>query len=395
MSLNLPVVNTLWGTLLKPPAPSGKIDLLLALPILALALFGWIMVTSASVDIDATRLGDGWYHSKRHGLWLLIGTAVLLLTRRIPLAWWERHGARLLAIAIVLLALVLVPGIGRKVNGSMRWIGFGSVTVQVSEIAKAFILIYLSGYLVRHRAEVQQRWTGFLNPMLILGVVIFLLISEPDFGAVVVLMSTVLGLFFLAGMAVLRFCTLILGSIGVGALLLVAQPYRLNRMKTYIDPWADQFNSGYQLTQALIAFGRGEWFGLGLGNSIQKVFYLPEAHTDFVFAVIAEELGLVGGLMMIALFVMLVWRGLLIARNAEREGRLFGSYLAYGVSLMLAIQVLINLGVNTGLLPTKGLTLPLISYGGSSVVVTGFMLALLLRVEAENSPATRTAEADA
>lgn len=393
MSLNPPVVTTLWGTLLKRPVAADRVDLLLALPMLALALFGWVMVTSASVDIDATNLGDAWYHSKRHGLWLLIGTGVLLLTRRVPLSWWERHGTRLLLAAIVLLVLVLLPGIGRKVNGSARWLGFGSVSVQTSEIAKAFILIYLAGYLVRHRVEVQQRWTGFFNPMLILGLVIALLILEPDYGAVVVLMSTVLGLFFLAGMAVLRFSTLILGSIALGSLLLVAQPYRLERIKAYIDPWADQYGSGYQLVQALIAFGRGEWFGLGLGNSVQKVFYLPEAHTDFVFAVIAEELGLVGCLMLIALFVMLIWRGLVIARNAECEGRLFGSYLAYGITLMMAIQVLINLGVNIGLLPTKGLTLPLISYGGSSIVVTGFMLALLLRVEAESTSFNRIEEA--
>ena len=286
-------------------------------------------------------------------------------------------------VSILLLVLVLIPGIGRAVNGSMRWIRFGGIGIQVSELAKLCIIIYLAGYLVRHRQQVSSRLVGFIKPMFILSIVAILLLKEPDFGAVVVIFITALGMMFLAGVPLWQFLILLCSVASAIAFLAISSPYRLARMTAFLDPWADQFNTGYQLTQSLIAFGRGGWLGQGIGGSIQKLFYLPEAHTDFLFAVLAEELGFIGVIIVILLFALLVSRALIIGYRAVAHDQIFAGYLAYGLALWLGLQTIFSIGVNTGLLPTKGLTLPLMSYGGNSLLVMCVVIALLLRIDHE------------
>lgn len=301
----------------------------------------------------------------------------------IPMATWQRFGGTLLIAAFALLIMVLIPGIGREVNGSLRWIGFGLFNVQPSEIAKVFVVIYLAGYLVRREQEVRRSWAGFFKPFIVLLPLAMLLLREPDFGATVVMMGAAAVMLFLGGVGLFRFILMVALAVLAVFILVQTQEYRMQRLITFTDPWADQFGSGYQLTQALIAFGRGGWFGLGLGNSIQKQFYLPEAHTDFVFAVLAEELGLVGALATVGLFLFVCVRGLYIGYWAEQAKQYFAAYMAYGLSMLWIGQFLINIGVNVGLLPTKGLTLPFLSYGGSSLIICCISMALLLRIEWE------------
>jgi cell division protein FtsW len=322
------------------------------------------------------------FHFFFHQLFYLIlgiGTAALFF--QIKIEYWRKASLFLLLLSIMLLILVLIPGLGRHVNGSIRWLGFGPIGLQVSELVKFAMIIYLAGYLVRQEEEVRTQIRGFLKPLALLGVISFLL--EPDFGATAVILVTSLGMLFLAGVRIWQFAILFCGVSVALAILAISSPYRLARLTTFMNPWANQFDSGYQLTQSLIAFGRGGWFGVGLGESIQKLFYLPESHTDFLFAVLAEELGLVGGLLMLFLFSILVWRALRIGYQCFAMQRFFSAYLAYGIGINIALQVMINLGVNMGVLPTKGLTLPLMSYGGSSLLVTCMMLALLLRIDYE------------
>ncbi|MFB3077580.1 MAG: putative lipid II flippase FtsW, partial [Lysobacterales bacterium] len=276
-----------------------------------------------------------------------------------------------------------IPGIGREVNGSRRWLALGPATLQASEFARLFLIIYLSGYLQRREEQVRSQWQGFVKPMMVVFAITLLLMVEPDFGATVVTVGTAFGMLFLAGVKLGHFLLVVLGSVMALVILLVSEPYRMQRLTAYTDPWADQFNSGYQLTQSLIAFGRGEWTGVGLGNSVQKLFYLPEAHTDFVFSIWAEETGLIGAVTVIALYLALIYRILWISRKSCQAGDLFGAHICHGVALVFTAQVFINIGVSTGLLPTKGLTLPLISYGGSSLIVCCCMLALVLRVDRE------------
>ena len=259
----------------------------------------------------------------------------------------------------------------------------GPLTLQASEFAKLFLVVYLAGYLHRREEQVRSEWQGFIKPMAVVFAVTLLLMAEPDFGATVVTVGTAFGMLFLAGVRLGHFMLVVLGSVLALALLLVSEPYRLQRLTAYTDPWADQFDSGYQLTQSLIAFGRGEWFGVGLGNSIQKLFYLPEAHTDFVFSIWAEETGFLGAMVVIGLFLILLFRIFKVARRQARQGDRFGSHICNGVGLIIAAQAFINIGVSTGLLPTKGLTLPLVSYGGSSLIACCCMLAMVLRIEHE------------
>jgi cell division protein FtsW len=269
------------------------------------------------------------------------------------------------------------------VNGSVRWINTGLFNLQVSEPAKLMILVYLASYLARHGDEVRTQLSGFIKPLVILALAAVLLLLEPDFGATVVLMATAMGMIFVAGVRLWQFSGMLgLAGLSLGGLA-VSSPYRMERLTTFLNPWADPFDSGFQLTQSLIAIGRGEWFGVGLGASIQKLFYLPEAHTDFVFAVLAEELGLFGVFTVIALYVLVVWRAFVIAARAEKGGNAFAALLAWGIGIWFGLQAFINMGVNMGLLPTKGLTLPLMSYGGSSMVVMCAAVALLLRVDFE------------
>ena len=350
---------------------------------LALLGLGLVMVTSASMSLAESRQGQPLYFLWRQLAHAGLGFAAGWAIYRTPVSFWERQGGSLLLIGYLMLALVLVPGIGREVNGAMRWLNLGVFALQPSELMKLLAVIFVAGYVVRRRHEVQGSLWGFAKPMLLLGFGCVLLLLEPDFGATVVIMATVTAMLFLAGVRILPFLLAGGAITSLGTLLVVSSPYRLQRLTTFVDPWADPFNSGFQLTQALIAFGRGDWFGVGLGASVQKLSYLPEAHTDFIIAVLAEELGLVGLLVVIALYAMLLLRGFQIGARAERAGQAFAAHLAYGVMVWFGLQVFISIGVNMGLLPTKGLTLPLISYGGSSLLVTCLALALVLRIAYE------------
>ena len=350
---------------------------------LALLGLGLVMIASASTEVAAVLSGNPLYHMIRHLIYLTIGLSAALVTLLVPMSMWQRFSGTLLLIGFILLVLVLIPGIGREVNGAKRWIGFGLFNLQPSELAKLFTVVFIAGYLVRRQEEVRERLSGFLKPMLVLGPMAALLLAEPDFGATVVLVGSCITMLFLGGVNLLRFIPLAGVVLAAGGLVMISQSYRLERLTNFIAPWADQYGAGYQLSQALIAFGRGEWLGVGLGNSIQKQFYLPEAHTDFIFAVLAEELGMVGALITVGLFVFVAVRALYIGLWAEKARQFFSAYVAYGIAVQWIGQVLINIGVNIGLLPTKGLTLPFLSYGGSSLVICCVSLALLLRIEWE------------
>ncbi|MGH8492390.1 MAG: putative lipid II flippase FtsW [Moraxellaceae bacterium] len=353
---------------------------------------GLVMVASASMGVAEALFGHPFYFFMRHSIYLLLGLTVGAVACRVPVATWQRMSWLLLFAAFLLLILVLVPGIGRRVNGSMRWIGVGPLTLQPSEFTKFAVIAYISAYLLRRQDEVRSSWSGFIKPMAVVGIAVLLLLLEPDFGASVVTVSAVLGMLFLAGTPLLQFAVLLATAISMGVLAVIFEPYRMKRMMSFTDPWADQFNSGYQLAQSLIAFGRGEWTGVGLGKSVQKLFYLPEAHTDFVFAVYAEEFGLIGVLFVIGLLWVLVRSAVRIGQQAELRGEIYGAYLAYGISFLIGLQALVNIGVNMGLFPTKGLTLPLISYGGSSLLIVFLMLGVLLRIDTENSAAPAAAK---
>lgn len=350
----------------------------------ALMCIGLVIVGSASMDMASLNYDSPFFFLKRHGVYLAAGIVCALLAYQIPLSVWEKSSSALLIIAYLLLALVLLPGIGKTVNGSTRWIHLGPINIQVSEIVKVCALMYVSGYLVRRVDEVRQTFWGFMKPVAVLSVMVLLLLKQPDFGAVVVIMTAVFAMLFLAGVRLSQFLLVTFGSAGAAYLLVASSEYRMKRVMGYIDPWADQYSSGYQLVQSLIAFGRGEWTGVGLGNSIQKLFYLPEAHTDFVFAVLAEEFGLLGNLLVIGLFALLVLVAFGIGRRAESLGKLFNAYLVYGLATLIGLQAMVNVGVASGLLPTKGLTLPFISYGGSSLIVMSVVLALIMRADLEN-----------
>jgi cell division protein FtsW len=342
----------------------------------AILALGTVMVASASIAISQSLL-------IRHGVFLAAALASLVLVLCVPLAWWQRGHRLAWLAATALCVLVLIPGIGVEVNGARRWIGLGAFSLQAAEVCKFLLLVYLAGYLARFHGAVADDAQVLLRPLVMLGVLCALLLMQPDFGTAVVLAVTTGGLVFIAGARLRHFLMIVtLGGVAIAALAVV-QPYRLERLITFVDPWQFAFGSGYQLTQALIAFGRGEVFGLGLGEGIQKLFYLPEAHNDFIFAVIAEELGLVGALTVLVLFALLVLRILRLGRGALTSGNAFAGYLVYGVGLLIGVQCLINLGVNTGVLPTKGLTLPFVSYGGNSLVVSCAMLGLVLRVQME------------
>lgn len=380
-------------------ASCPRLDFVLISAVAALFSLGVVMVASASMPV-AERLGLSTLHfAFRQCLYLFLGLGLGLLVLRVRLVWWEQCSLLCILFAVLLLAAVLVPGVGTEVNGSTRWINLGVFRLQVSEPAKLLAMIYTAGYLVRHGESVRHSRAGFLKPVGLLSLAALLLLLEPDFGAAVVLVATALVMMFLAGVSLWKFAALIGTAAVAFAVLAVSSPYRMQRLTAFLNPWDDPFNSGFQLTQSLIAIGRGEWFGVGLGASIQKLFYLPEAHTDFVFAVLAEELGLLGILITLSLYAFIVFRSYNIAAVAEQGGNLFAAYLAYGIGTWMGLQALINVGVNTGLLPTKGLTLPLMSYGGSSTLVSCMAIALLLRIDYEtrctvNSvPASGAAEA--
>lgn len=380
-----------WGAGSKLDSSRLGFDPWLVGTIVALLALGLVMVSSASLHLAERQYGDPWHYAVRQLAFIGIGVGVMLMIGRTSFAFWERTGPVLLMASIVMLALVLLPVLGREVNGAKRWLNLVIFKIQVSELVKLFVIVYLAGYLVRRGDELRASVKGFVKPLALLGVISVLLLLEPDFGATTVIMLTALSMIFLAGVRLWQYGVLATLVAIILAALAFSSPYRVQRLTTFLDPWADPFASGFQLTQALIAIGRGEWFGVGLGAGVQKLFYLPEAHTDFVFSVLAEELGFVGSILVIGLFVMLVVRSFAIARRAEQVGAYFIAYVVYGIALWLGLQAFVNIGVNMGVLPTKGLTLPLMSYGGSSVIVSCAAVALLLRADRETRQMGRQA----
>ncbi len=362
---------------------SPTIDCLLLGVMLLLVAVGLVMISSASQDYAGQRYGDALFHTRRHLMYMVIAAGLSLAAFKVPISAWEKSGPYILLASFIVLIAILIPGLGRTANHATRWLVVGPLTLQGSELAKLGVIIYLGGYLVRQHELVRSHWIGFMNPMAVMLALVILLILEPDFGAVVVLLSATLGMLFLGGVRLWQFGVLVAVCGIAVALMVTSSEYRMDRLSAFLDPWADQFGEGYQLTQSLIAFGRGEWFGIGLGNSIQKLFYLPEAHTDFVFAILAEELGFVGCLVVLSLYVFLIWRILTVARSAEGAGNAFSAYVAYGIALVFSTQLFINVGVNIGLLPTKGLTLPFLSYGGSSLLISCVFISLVLRIDYE------------
>lgn len=360
---------------------------------LVLLVMGLIMVASASTEISARNYGTPFYLMTRHAAYVVIALIAGLSALLVPIKVWQKGGLPLALLGLFLLVIVLVPGIGREANGAQRWISLGFFNLQGSEFVKLFAVVYLAAFMVKREPEQTLELKQVLQPLIVLGCIILLLLGQPDFGAAVVIMLAAMGIVFLAGTPLKYFAPLVLVGAVLTLVLILFQPYRLARWVAFIDPWAHQYEGGYQLTQALIAFGRGEWLGLGLGNSIQKLFFLPEAHTDFLFSIIAEELGLVGAALVIGLFAILVIRGLVVGRDAYRAGNHFHAFLAYGVALLLGAQATINLGVNLGLLPTKGLTLPLMSYGGNSLIISCVLVAILLRIEFEGRQVKPTGRA--
>lgn len=368
-------------------APVSSYDAWLVGVTVFLGAVGLIMVASASVAIADRNFGDPLHYFWRQAGAATLGLMAILGLMRLPLALIERLSLPAMLGGIAMLMLVLVPGLGREVNGSRRWLDLGPYALQVSEPMKLIAIAYLSGYLVRRGEQLRSTFKGFISPIVLLVIVTALLLVEPDFGAAVVIFATALGMLFIGGVPWPRFISWGLVAFAALCTLAVLMPYRMQRLMTFIDPWSDPYNAGFQLTQALIAFGRGEWFGVGLGGSIQKLFYLPEVHTDFLYAVVGEELGLVGSLAIIAAFTLLLWRIFQVAALAARKGQLYGAYLAYGIGMLIGFQAFINIGVNLGMLPTKGLTLPLMSYGGNSMLSICIALGLVFRVAREIRPA--------
>lgn len=358
-------------------------DRWILISVLCLLALGLLMVASASMVISDKQFGSPFHYFFRQSIFLGIGLVSAWVMTRVPIRVVKKYSGYFFLTALFLLIIVLIPGIGKVVNGSRRWINLGIFSLQVSELLKLAAIVYLASYLQRFQAEVRQELKGFLKPMFLVLLMSGLLLLQPDFGAAVVITTTYMILLFIAGVRLWPYLVLVV-VVGVSlGLLAVLSPYRLQRMTGFLNPWSNQYGSGYQLTQSLIAFGRGGLFGVGLGNSVQKLYYLPEAHTDFLFAVLAEELGLIGEFILIGLFILLIARIFIIGRRAEQQRDLFSAYLAYGVSMWFGLQALINMGVNAGMLPTKGLTLPFISYGGGSMLMSCLAIGIVLRIAYE------------
>lgn len=351
-------------------------------PAVLLAAMGLIMVGSASIAIAEAQSLPVYHYLLRHIMFLALGICSALVFRVISSRHLEYISQPMMLVGLLLLCAVFIPGLGKTVNGSTRWIDLGLVNFQVVEAAKLALIIYMAGYLVKHGEMLRKRFFDTLKPLLIAGLYTFVLLWQPDLGSAVVITLIIGGMVWLAG-AAWRHVFLLAALVSPVFALAAMEPYRLRRIVSFMDPWADPFNSGFQLTQALIAIGRGELLGVGLGASIQKLYYLPEAHTDFIFAVLAEELGLAGVVFVLALFAVLVGRTMVIGCMAHRRGKPFAGYLAWGIGLWIGLQALISMGVNMGLLPTKGITLPLISSGGSSVLITCVIIGLVLRIKYE------------
>ncbi len=382
----------MFYTDVKSRPPSPEYDYAVAWASVLLLALGLVMVYSSSIAIaEGSRLTgqQPMYYLLRHGMFLAISALLATVAFQIPLKVWQRAAPYLFVFGVGLLALVLVPGVGREVNGSQRWLSLYFFNLQPSELMKLFVVLYAADYTVRKAAYMHSLSRGFLPMLCVMLVVGGLLLREPDFGAFAVITVIAMGILFLGGMSWRLFAGLVVMLIAGFLLLIWISPYRMQRVVGFMDPWADPFGKGYQLSHALIAFGRGEWFGVGLGASVEKLFYLPEAHTDFLLAVIAEELGFAGVTLVIALFACIVVRGFAIGRQAAARERYFPALVAYGIGLWLGVQAIINMGVNMGVLPTKGLTLPLLSFGGSGIAANCCAIALLLRVDWENRQLSR------
>jgi cell division protein FtsW len=382
------------GALPRNPRTMLVYDASLAWAAILLLATGLVMVYSASIVMAEASAHTGyraWYFLVRHALFVGVGVIAAFVAFQVPMKVWECLAPWLFVGGAVLLVLVLIPGIGKSVNGSRRWLSLVVVNLQPSELMKLAVVLYAASYAVRKaaflHAEQPLKHTlvrGFLPLFAVMVATGGLLLLEPDFGAFVVIVGIAFGILFLGGLDWRLFLGLLLFlPIGLSAIL-VAAPYRLQRLVAFLDPWSDPFGKGYQLSHSLIAFGRGEWFGVGLGASVEKLLYLPEAHTDFLLAVTAEELGFAGVLAVIGLFVWLLFRTYAIGRQATRLGRPFAALVALGLGVWIGVQAFINIGVNMGVLPTKGLTLPLLSFGGSGIVANCIGLAILLRVDYEN-----------
>lgn len=352
---------------------------LLVVVVFSLLLIGYVMVGSASLHKGA----DAFNYIKRQSLNIGIGLFAGFFVTKISIKTWEKHSQILFLVGLMLLIIVLIPGVGVKVNGSTRWLSIFGFRFQVSEAVKYFSVIYMAGYVTRHQKAIRDSAFSLLKPMVLFGVACVLLLLEPDFGSSVVILTIAMGIMYLVGARLIQFITLLGVLSFLASVLVYIAPYRMKRVTSFLDPFADAKDTGYQLVHALISFGRGEWSGVGLGSGIEKLFYLPEGHTDFLFSVIAEELGLVGVLTIICLFTVFVWRAFVIAEAAEQIGEKFSAYIAYGLGIWFGFQSLVNMGVNMGVLPTKGLTLPLMSYGGGSMLVMCCAVALLFRVYSE------------
>lgn len=363
-----------------------RLDYPLLAVALALLLIGVVMVGSATMHRFAA---EPYFFVYRHLFAVLLGLAAGAVVMRIPIDRWERWIPLLYILGIVLLVLVLLPGVGRTVNGAQRWISFGGFNLQSSEFMKLFVMLYLAGYLNRKHLEVTTGMWGFIKPLLPVLLAAALIMLEPDMGTTVVLLFIAFGMLFLGGVPIRQYLVLFVVAIVSLGVLVIVEPYRMKRVTSFMDPFADPLNSGYQLSNALIAFGRGEWSGVGLGEGVQKLFYLPEAHNDFLIAVIGEEFGLLGTVSIILLFAFISWRAFRIGAMAEKQNKRFALYIAYGSGLWMGFQAFINIGVNLGLLPTKGLTLPLMSYGGNSIIVACLVIAMLQRIHLEVVPKER------
>jgi len=348
---------------------------------LVMYMIGLIMVASSSMPVAERLFNNPFHFVIRHAIYIVLSLGIAGVALQIPMAWWQKNSSYLLIFGIFLLVTVLL--IGRSVNGSMRWIALGPITIQAAEPAKLFFFCYLAAYLVRRRDQVMEDWRGFAKPLVVFGILAGLLLRQPDLGTIIVMFVTTFGLLFLAGAKLWQFISLASVGVFLLSMLAVFEPYRWRRITSFLDPWQDPFGSGYQLTQSLMAYGRGEFFGQGLGNSIQKLEYLPEAHTDFVMAVLAEEFGFIGVSVILFLSMMLVIKALMLGKKALAKEKFFEGFFAYAIGIWICFQAAVNVGASAGIVPTKGLTMPLISYGGSSMIIMTIAVVILIRIDHE------------
>ncbi|MFM2478041.1 cell division protein FtsW [Celerinatantimonas sp. MCCC 1A17872] len=379
----IPKLQRPWGWLRQPQAfETGRLyDRQLLLLAIGLLCLGLVMVASASIAESMASHHSPFLFVKHHAVYVVICLIAMAVVVQCPVELWKQHNAKFLLATMAGLLLVLI--VGHDINGSKRWIGFGPLNIQPAEFAKLALFAYLAGYLVRRNQEIRENLKGFLKPLVVLCVLAVMILAQPDLGTVVVMFVATIGMLFIAGAKLIQFIGLMSSGIVAVVILIVAEPYRMRRVTSFLNPWQDPFGSGYQLTQSLMAFGRGQWFGEGLGNSVLKLEYLPEAHTDFVMAILAEELGFVGVCIVLALFAWLSYKAIAIGQRALKSNQPFEGYLASGMGFWIAFQSAVNIGAASGMMPTKGLTLPLVSYGGSSLLVMSVAVGLLLRIDYE------------